>query len=406
MADRYWVGGSGNWSDTNRWSASSGGSGGASVPTSVDNVIFDAGSNVGTGAFTVTVDGTSSSPSQCLDFSTGGAGGALDGAMTLSMGATAVLECYGSMTLPSTNLTWSGTAGAELSFRATTTGKTITTNGVSLANTGVTFNGSGGGWTLGSAITTTSGGITLTAGSVNTGNYNITSPAFVAGSGSGTRSLTLGTSTVTLSLSGTAFSYTGTNFTLTANTSQITCSGASPTFNGGGLTFYNVTFSSAANGTTTINGANTFNNLTQTSRSATGVRIVVLGDNQTVSNVLTIGAANTAIRRLQVTSSSVGTQRTITLNGSLATLADVDFRDIATAGTVGTWTGTRIGNGLNNSGITFDAPKTVYWNLAGTQAWSATGWATTNNGTPAVNNFPLAQDTATFTEAGAAGTVD
>jgi hypothetical protein len=107
-----------------------------------------------------------------------------------------------------------------------------------------------------------------------------------------------------------------------------------------------------------------------------------------------------------VFSSFTGLQRTITLNGTLATLSDVDFRDITVAGTVATpWTGTRLGNCLNNSGITFDAPKTVYWNLAGTQNWSATGWATTNNGTPALNNFPLAQDTAVFTEAGAAGTV-
>ena len=43
MANRYWVGGSGAWDNTNttNWSASSGGSGGASVPTSTDNVFFD-----------------------------------------------------------------------------------------------------------------------------------------------------------------------------------------------------------------------------------------------------------------------------------------------------------------------------------------------------------------------------
>jgi hypothetical protein len=35
MADRYWVGGTGTWSSTNtaNWSTSSGGAGGASVPT-------------------------------------------------------------------------------------------------------------------------------------------------------------------------------------------------------------------------------------------------------------------------------------------------------------------------------------------------------------------------------------
>jgi hypothetical protein len=43
MADRYWRGGTGTWntSSTTNWSATSGGSGGASVPTASDNVIFD-----------------------------------------------------------------------------------------------------------------------------------------------------------------------------------------------------------------------------------------------------------------------------------------------------------------------------------------------------------------------------
>lgn len=41
MADRYWVGGAGDWFNTSSWSTSSGGFSGASVPTSADNVFFD-----------------------------------------------------------------------------------------------------------------------------------------------------------------------------------------------------------------------------------------------------------------------------------------------------------------------------------------------------------------------------
>jgi hypothetical protein len=40
----YWVGGSGNWNDPENWSLSSGGASGACIPTSRDNVFFDAGS--------------------------------------------------------------------------------------------------------------------------------------------------------------------------------------------------------------------------------------------------------------------------------------------------------------------------------------------------------------------------
>jgi hypothetical protein len=60
MAARFWVGGSGTWDDTSttNWSATSGGAGGASAPTTADTATFDA--NSGTAA-TVSVDGTATS---------------------------------------------------------------------------------------------------------------------------------------------------------------------------------------------------------------------------------------------------------------------------------------------------------------------------------------------------------
>ena len=396
MADRYWVGGSGTWDETTttNWSATSGGAGGASAPTDLDNVIFDSLSNAT--AYAVTV-GTNA---VCADLT---AAGPLVGNVTFSLGATAVINCYGSMTLPATNCTWTGTSGAFLNFLATTTGKTVTSNGVSLTGTVVAFDGVGGEWTLGSALTAAT--TSIQNGSFVTNNFNLTITV-LSSSAITTRSINLGNSTITCSNPTAINLAVTTNLTFNAGTSQITCSNSSPTFAGGGLTFYNVSFTSAASGSTTISGANTFNNLTQTSRSATGTRNLFIQDNQIISGTLTLGAANTAIRRILITTDVVGTQRTITLNGTLATLTDVDFRGINAAGSVATpWTGTRLGDCLGNANITFDAAKTVYWNLAGTQNWSATGWATTNNGAPAVNNFPLAQDTATFTEAGSAGTV-
>ena len=55
MAQRFWVGGTGNWSSTAHWSTSSGGSTGASVPTISDDVIFDVNSFSGSGQ-TVSID--------------------------------------------------------------------------------------------------------------------------------------------------------------------------------------------------------------------------------------------------------------------------------------------------------------------------------------------------------------
>lgn len=56
MASRFWVGGTGNWdaTTTTHWASTTGGAGGASVPTSADTVTFDA--NSGGGTVTVTAD--------------------------------------------------------------------------------------------------------------------------------------------------------------------------------------------------------------------------------------------------------------------------------------------------------------------------------------------------------------
>jgi hypothetical protein len=393
MATRYWVGGSGNWdaTSTTNWSATSGGASGASAPTSVDDVIFDANSNTGTTAFAVTVTGTSVSPALCRDFSTGGAGGALDAVMTFTMGATAYLSCFGSMTLPASNFTCSATAGSLLFLSATTTGKTFTTNGVSLSNISVYFSGIGGEWTLGSAISTL-GNISSSGGTFITNNYNVTCATLLMNPNANTKVVTLGSSTVTLSTTFTNSSTGG--LTFNAGTSQITCSATATTFAGGGLTFYNVSFTSASQGFTyTISGNNTFNNLTFTSPSTTGVRFIALPASTTVNGTLTLGTANTAIRRIIVVGNvGIGTQVTLTV-ATIATLNDVDFRDIAAAGASGTWSGTRLGNAGNNSNITFAAGVTKYWNLVAGGNWSATAWALTSGGAVDVNNFPLPQDT-------------
>lgn len=66
MANRYWVNGSGNWTSTARWSTTSGGASGASVPSNADTVYIDNNSFIGTGGVgTITVDTTSAS---CLNF--------------------------------------------------------------------------------------------------------------------------------------------------------------------------------------------------------------------------------------------------------------------------------------------------------------------------------------------------
>jgi len=55
MSNRYWVLGTGDWSDTDHWATESSGDGGADVPTSSDDVFIDANSGFGSGG-TITLD--------------------------------------------------------------------------------------------------------------------------------------------------------------------------------------------------------------------------------------------------------------------------------------------------------------------------------------------------------------
>jgi hypothetical protein len=64
-AGKYWVGGSGDWSDTYHWSNSSGGIGGASIPTSGDNVYINSYSGLDSGG-TITLGAAAF----CKDFAT------------------------------------------------------------------------------------------------------------------------------------------------------------------------------------------------------------------------------------------------------------------------------------------------------------------------------------------------
>ena len=393
MADRYWILGTGTWDATNtvNWSDTSGGSGGFSVPTASDNVFFDANSNVLATAFTVTM---ANSPRVCNDFTASG----LDGTMTLA-GASIGLTVSGSLTFQATNFTrtYTGTT----TFNATTTGKTVTTNGVAFGGA-VTFNGVGGGWTLGSALSTSGSNIvlTITNGTFDTssvGNYAVTVGEF-SSSNSNVRTINLNASTISVLNFGTVWNMaTSANATLNAGTSQINLSNTLITFQGGGLTYYNVAFQSGNMSGLTIVGANTFNNLTKTGGTTIGLNPVTFSSNQIINGTFTVSVGTTPAYRTNIVSNTLGTTRTLTC--AAVSLTDTDFRDITIAGAASPASGTRLGDAKGNSGITFNAAKTVYYRQTGSANWGATGsgsWSATSGGALDATMFPLAQDTAVF----------
>jgi len=343
MADRYWILGTGTWDSTSttNWSATSGGAGGASVPTAADNVFFDANSNVGTTAFTVTM---ANSPRVCNDFLASG----LDGTMTLA-GSSIALTVSGSLTFQATN--FNRTYTGITTFNATTTGKTITTNGVTLTG-GVTFNGVGGAWTFITALN--SGILTLTNGTIDLNNLTVTlSNRFVTATGTKNLTFNGGSIICTGTGGGTVFNNaTPTNFTTTAGTGtgiiSLTSSSAR-TFAGGGSTF-NCTLNQGGLGALTITGSNTFSNITNTVQPAS--ILFTAGTTNTFSNFSLSGTSGNLITIGSVTAASH------TLSKASGTVSS-DFLSISRSTATGgaSWyAGANSTDGGNNAGWIFTAP--------------------------------------------------
>jgi len=244
MADRYWVGGSGTWNTTNtaNWSTSSGGPGGAAVPTSADNVYFDSAS--ATTSQTISF----STSIRCLNLDFTGFVGRTSGSLTS-------LQIYGNLTLSAT-ATYYGTSGS-LYFYATSGTYTITTNGRFLFENGsssirnVTFgqtSGSTATWDLVGDLTEFNQ-LTFNSGTFNSNNYTITgqfgtfsnTQGYIYSNTSAAKTINLGSSVVTL---GYGISLTGSNLTFNAGTSTIEIAGGgaigATILNAPGISFYNL----------------------------------------------------------------------------------------------------------------------------------------------------------------------
>jgi len=381
----YWVGGTGNWSDTARWSTSSGGGSGAAIPTSLDAVNFDSASNAT--AYTATID-AGVTLARCASFTMAG-----PAAGNVTFAGTVGIAFHGNVSFAATGITRTYTGAMNWAGNSS---YTFTTNGLTLAST-VTVIGVNATWTLGSPLNIGANSLTVTYGAFNTSasNYALTASVLQSTS-SNIRSITLNGSTLTLS-GNTAFSISTTttaNLTFSAGTSTITMDASSPILNGGGQTFYNVTFNQPAGISASITGANTFNNLTFTGRTSVGISSASFNADQTINGTLTVSAGTASAYRNFLASDTLGTSRTLTC--AAVSLTDVDFRDITIAGAAAPASGTRLGDAKGNSGITFPAAKTVYWAIAGGGTWGAVGgsWAATSGGVADATQFPLPQDTA------------
>ncbi len=379
---RYWIGGSGSWSDTNHWSTFPGGTSGATVPIASNDVFFDENSFSANGAV-VTLDVNASA--QSIDFS------GLDQNITLTSSINS-LSVYGSLTL-STKLATSFTGTSVLNFKATTE-KTITANGNTSSWRNIYFDGVGGSWINQDDWNINSTTINLVNGTWNTNSKTITFSAFITGrtnngTDQGTKVLILDSSIINISSSWTA-SYNAINFTLNAGTSLINCNGH---FYGAGYTYYdlNQTLTTTAN----IYFTNTFHNLTIIRGASTSASVGFHG-NQTITGTLTLIGNNDTNYRLLVSSTTIGATRIITATSVVA--SNVDFRDINFANSINLADiNGYSGDAGGNYGITFTTAQPQYFmHTSGAVSWSdATKWFSDYNRTIA-GRVPLPQDDATF----------
>lgn len=390
----YWkgtAGAGGLWTSTS-WAPTSGGVAAlANFPLAQDTAIVD---NAGLGS------------GQSITGANGYNVGTLT--FTQSFGCTITgtgLILYGSFTLTA-QVTASGLTSV-FSGRST---QTITTANNLIG--GITCMGLGTNVVLNSAIQTSS--IAMVSGGLNTAGFTVSATSgFTTTTYAFTNptafSLVFGASTITAGGQG-IFSSANSgypSFTVSAGTSTITLTGASPFF---GFMNQSATWNSISLTSSSMSpsffGSNTFANfsITSAATSATSNPIYLYGD-LTVTGTLNFGSTTLTSRRT-IRSDIAGRQRTLTV-GTLSGFSNIDFMDIAAAGAAAWSSGTSIGDCGGNSGITFTAPKTVYWNASGSTAWySTTPWAATSGGTPSGALFPLPQDTVVFDNAGAASTVN
>lgn len=218
MADRYWVGGNDVWNGTDglKWSATSGGAGGAVRPGTGDIARFDANS----GAAAVTT-GTAINVSG-MNFT------GFTGSLTIT-NATQISGLDGLIGAATATLTLSNT----FTFSNTTGGGNwvpITTNGMAMtagSNAEIRINGAGGEFQLGSDLNV--GHLLFTNGTFSAGTYNITVGDVALGSGTKTVGMGSGSWTVGDGATGTKWNMdtNKTNLTLECETSTLIISNGS-----------------------------------------------------------------------------------------------------------------------------------------------------------------------------------
>jgi len=354
------IGTAANWNTVNNWSAASGGTGGATVPTLSDNVYFDANS-FSAGSQVVTVDATS----YCSEIDWTGA----TNTPTLSI-ADQSLRLYGDVTFIAAMVITSTTGGLNFRFAGDVN---LTTNGLSLD---CTFRKTGGlgKVTLADNLTVTSASATaidFIIGELDTAGFTVNVTGGIQFSGATAQTVTLGASVINCS----AWNMTGTNQTMNAGTSTIKVTGTG-VFTGNGKTYHNVELNGTAH---TISGDNTFSSLT----IANTATVTLAATTQTTGAWINSGTIAATTGKIIVTGTGVftgggETYYDVELNGTAHTISGSNTFNslVLPSGTTQTITFT---DGTNQTMATATLSGSV-GHVHTLQGSGAAGWAITKTG--------------------------
>jgi len=332
VANRYWVGGTGTWdnSDTSHWSTSSGGSSGASVPGIDDDVIINGSSGGGTITHTATALNASLN---CTGF-TG----------TLALGSAALITT-GSITLGS-GMTVTASGGG---FDVRGFGGTFTSNGVTgswyLIGRSATL-------TLGDALTITGALETGNSGSLNTNGQAVSCGSLSIAVGT----LTLGASTVTVTGTGTVISLAA-GITVSAGTSTLKvtdASASSKTINLGGKTINNLWLTGAGSGAFLITESFTCADF----KVDTPPHSIIVTAGKTITCTTSFTVNGTAGNLMTFESSLAGSSFSLSKSSGAVNQQYLSLKDSA-AGGGATWNAAFSTNVSGNSGWTFNNPRSA-----------------------------------------------
>ena len=419
--DLYWVGGEGIWNDTDHWSLTSGGLGGACVPSPTSNVFFDANSGFTPLSKKVTVNGAA----YCRNITFAGS----DTPPEVTYLGTPSLNIYGSSVWQS-GMTFSM---YTINYRNTGIPKTITSNGVKTGgtSTGYVYLYETSSISLVDDFNMANSHLYLYAGTFNTNNKRVDTYVFTANQGTASRTLNLGSSDVYVYY----YLYTGTtNLTLNAGTSHIHFNGANCQLSSiQGQVFYDVTFENPATsvslsggssinntrfnrvefrGNGSINGYNTFKEL-----------ILAPAKNYTLQSYLNQSYTQTVTGLFSVESACLGwaTLRASVLNvpasfsmpaGATMNVSGVMMRDIKAIGGATFTASNSIDEGGNTGwNFTTSTSPDLYW-VGGTGLWNeASHWSFTSGGAggacvPSPNNNVFFDAGSGFTSSSKTVTID